>query len=110
MALWLDVHLDVEFGIWADLDAFTGREIFLQDGGSVPVEVPAVFEGDDGVFAGKDGGQGEGAVGIALVAAGEDEVVLGDFRNEDDHDAVDGLAVFERDTGNAASAFGDDGS
>src|SRR5215470_8976944 len=61
-----------------------------------PVEVPAVIDGDDFVFAGNHVEQSERAIEVALVTAEEFAIVFWILRNEDDHGAGRGLALMFR--------------
>src|SRR5215472_7147718 len=90
-----------------DLDGFAVFEIGVEDRGTGPFEVPSVLDGEDGVAAGDDVGEGEGAVAVALIAADEHPIVLEVLGNQQYHALRLRLAVAQHDALDAAQAAGD---
>jgi len=89
----------------AEGDGNAVGEILKKDGEAGPFEVPAVFEGEKSVAAGKDRRHGEGAVGIGLIAMEKGHVLGRVFRNEKNHGASKRLAVFESGACDGALGF-----
>src|SRR5580700_1153618 len=53
--------------------------------GAGPIEVPAIFDGDDGIGTGNDATQAETSILIALVAAEKVAMRFWIFRHQDHH-------------------------
>src|SRR5215469_10348967 len=99
----LDFGVEGAGGTGLEIDRLAGGEITKEDCGVGPLEVPAVFDGEEGIAAWKKRRHGERAVGIALVAVVERHVVAGILGNEKNHSASYRLSVFQGEAGKRAS-------
>src|SRR5262249_59674183 len=82
-------------------------EILKEDGEIGPFKVPAAFESEKRVAARKNGGHGEGAVGIGLIAMEENGVLRSVLGNEENHCAGERLSIFESSSGHGAIRLGE---
>ncbi len=103
----LNFGVEIYGGVGLKLDGQPVGEILEEDGGIGPLKVPAVLESEEGVAAGENGGHGEGAVGVGLVAVKLGRVMVGILRDEKDHGAGEGFSILEGDTRDGAFGFSD---
>ena len=75
----------------ADLNGAAGFQVRGNYGGLRPVEIPSVFDGQNGVGTGDYAAKTEGAIEVALIAAEKVAVVLQIFRDQDDHGSGEGF-------------------
>src|ERR1017187_7425300 len=89
----LQLHLDAHLAFAGDLDGRAVFQVRLQHGGTGPIEVPAIFDCDRAVVPGKHGGQGEGPIAIALIAAEQQPVSRSVLRYQHNHRSRKRLVV-----------------
>ena len=102
----LNSGVEGEGGVGLEFEGLARGEVLKHDLGVGPLEIPAVFDGQEDIATGEKRGHRKRSVSVALVAVVERHVVAGILRNEKNHGSGDGLTVPQREAGNGAIGFG----
>src|ERR1041385_2721374 len=71
----LHVEFHVVLAVDRNLHRFSRTEERLQNFRPGPLQVPPIFQSQHGVFPGRDGRQGEGAIAVALITPIEERTI-----------------------------------